>query len=207
MVHQNSCLRQVHLQFLTGFPSFYRQWRGHNHRGSLSPTQSMGLCEKMPMGANHKEADHSWIYGFSTSWAPMAHTYNPSYSEGRDQEDVGLRPAWANSFMRLYLKKTHHKKRAGGVRNGSRLRPWVQTPAPQKKTKTSLCKKDQRCANLPLEWGTHLWSEVIRQTQSMPPLDQEVTRNQIQHETDERTRWILKSLPTHMTKRNFSASP
>jgi hypothetical protein len=26
-----------------------------------------------------------------------AHTYNPSYSEGRDQEDHGSRPAWADS--------------------------------------------------------------------------------------------------------------
>jgi hypothetical protein len=27
----------------------------------------------------------------------MAHTYNPSYSGGRDQEDHGLKPAQANS--------------------------------------------------------------------------------------------------------------
>jgi hypothetical protein len=27
----------------------------------------------------------------------MAHTCNPSYLEGRDQEDQGPRPAWANS--------------------------------------------------------------------------------------------------------------
>jgi hypothetical protein len=27
----------------------------------------------------------------------MAHTYNPSYSGGRDQEDRGLKAAWANS--------------------------------------------------------------------------------------------------------------
>jgi hypothetical protein len=28
----------------------------------------------------------------------VAHTCNPSYSGGRDQEDLGLKPAWANSF-------------------------------------------------------------------------------------------------------------
>jgi hypothetical protein len=27
----------------------------------------------------------------------MAHTCNPNYSGGRDQEDQGLKPAWANS--------------------------------------------------------------------------------------------------------------
>jgi hypothetical protein len=28
----------------------------------------------------------------------VAHACNPSYSEGKDQEDHGLRPAWANSL-------------------------------------------------------------------------------------------------------------
>jgi hypothetical protein len=27
----------------------------------------------------------------------VAYVYNPSYSRGRDQEDQGLKPAWANS--------------------------------------------------------------------------------------------------------------
>jgi hypothetical protein len=29
---------------------------------------------------------------------PVAHTCNPSYSGGRDQEDCGSKPAWANSL-------------------------------------------------------------------------------------------------------------
>jgi hypothetical protein len=37
----------------------------------------------------------------------MAHTCNPSYSGGRDQEDHGLKPA---RCTRPYLEKTHHKK-------------------------------------------------------------------------------------------------
>jgi hypothetical protein len=32
--------------------------------------------------------------------APMAHTFNLSYSGGRDQEDHSLKPAWANSSVR-----------------------------------------------------------------------------------------------------------
>jgi hypothetical protein len=40
----------------------------------------------------------------------MAHAYNPSYSEGRDQADGGSKPAWANSSVRSYLKKTLYKK-------------------------------------------------------------------------------------------------
>jgi hypothetical protein len=32
------------------------------------------------------------------SWAPVAHTYNHNCAGGRDQEDRGLKPAWANSW-------------------------------------------------------------------------------------------------------------
>jgi hypothetical protein len=34
------------------------------------------------------------ILGFS--WVPVVHIYNPSYLGGWDQENSGLRPAWAN---------------------------------------------------------------------------------------------------------------
>jgi hypothetical protein len=36
---------------------------------------------------------------------PVAHTYYPSYSGGRDQEDQGSKPAWANSSRDLVSKK------------------------------------------------------------------------------------------------------
>jgi hypothetical protein len=39
----------------------------------------------------------------------VAHTCNPSYLEGRDQEDQGLKPALAN-IMSPYLENTQHKK-------------------------------------------------------------------------------------------------
>jgi hypothetical protein len=32
------------------------------------------------------------------SWGLVVHTYNPSYSGDRDQEDLGLKPARANSL-------------------------------------------------------------------------------------------------------------
>jgi hypothetical protein len=40
----------------------------------------------------------------------VAHTCNPSYSGGRNQEDCGSKPAQGKEYMRLYLEKTHHKK-------------------------------------------------------------------------------------------------
>jgi hypothetical protein len=47
--------------------------------------------------------------------ALVAHSCNPSYSRGRDQEDLGFKLAKVNSSGDPILKKTHHKKRAGGV--------------------------------------------------------------------------------------------
>jgi hypothetical protein len=43
------------------------------------------------------------------SQALVAHTYNPSYSGGRDQEDHGSKPTWANSFVKPYLEKPFTK--------------------------------------------------------------------------------------------------
>jgi hypothetical protein len=39
----------------------------------------------------------------------MAHACNPSFSGGRDQEDHSLKPTWANSSTRPYLKKPFTK--------------------------------------------------------------------------------------------------
>jgi hypothetical protein len=44
------------------------------------------------------------------SWTSVAHACNPSYSGGRDQEDLGLRPVQANSLRDPMLKNTQHKK-------------------------------------------------------------------------------------------------
>jgi hypothetical protein len=69
------------------------------------------------------------------SHAPVTHTCNPSCAGGRDQENCGSRPALA---VRSYLENTQHKKRLSGGSSGKssclgRMRPWIQTPVPQKK--------------------------------------------------------------------------
>jgi hypothetical protein len=66
------------------------------------------------------------------SWAPVTHACNPSYSGSSDQEDYGLKPAWANISRDLILKMPNTKQ---DWWNGSRCRPWVQAPALQKKKK------------------------------------------------------------------------
>jgi hypothetical protein len=43
------------------------------------------------------------------SWAPVAHFCNPSYSGGRDQEDLGSEPAQANSSQDPISKNLHKK--------------------------------------------------------------------------------------------------
>jgi hypothetical protein len=42
-------------------------------------------------------------------WAPVAHACNPSYSGGREQEDLDLRSDKGKQFVRPYLEKKQHK--------------------------------------------------------------------------------------------------
>jgi hypothetical protein len=53
----------------------------------------------------------------------VAHACNSNYTGGRGQEDCRLKPAWANSSVRPYLKKkkkkkNQHKNRAGALAQG-----------------------------------------------------------------------------------------
>jgi hypothetical protein len=45
----------------------------------------------------------------------VAHTCNPNYSGGRDQEDLGWKPPQANSLQDPISKIPNTKKRTGGV--------------------------------------------------------------------------------------------
>jgi hypothetical protein len=46
---------------------------------------------------------------FLNSWALVAHTCNPNYSGGRDQEDRGSKPAQANSSQDPISKNLSQK--------------------------------------------------------------------------------------------------
>jgi hypothetical protein len=48
-----------------------------------------------------------------TSQAPVAHTYDPSYSGGSDQEDHSLRLAWASNLWDSVSKKPFTNKGCG----------------------------------------------------------------------------------------------
>jgi hypothetical protein len=73
----------------------------------------------------------------------VAHTCNPSYSGGRDQEDLSLKPVKANSSERPYLEKTLHKNRAGGVAQGVGPEFKPQYHKTNKQTNKTLRKKER----------------------------------------------------------------
>jgi N-dimethylarginine dimethylaminohydrolase len=45
----------------------------------------------------------------------VAHSCNPNYSEGRDQERFGLKPTLNKKFETPYLEKKKSQKRGGGM--------------------------------------------------------------------------------------------
>jgi hypothetical protein len=93
-----------------------------------------------------------------SSWALVAHTCNPSYSGGRDQEDGGWNSAWANSSWYSILKKPITKK---GWRSDSKRRHWVQTPVSHTKKNSWSPTMDilhvWSCLSKPASWHTWLF--------------------------------------------------
>jgi hypothetical protein len=101
-------------------------------------------CDKIPEKINLKRGKVARVL--------VAHVCNPSYSGGRDQEDRGSKPAQSKQFLRSYFKKPFTKK---GWWNGSRGRPWVQTPALQKKKRKRKEEKfilAQFQVSVPISW-------------------------------------------------------
>jgi hypothetical protein len=69
------------------------------------------------------------------SRAPVAHTYNPSYSGGRNQEDHGLKSVWENSSWDSISKKPFTIK--GWLLVAQGVGPEFKTQTAKKKTKKS----------------------------------------------------------------------
>jgi hypothetical protein len=59
-----------------------------------------------------------------------------SYSGGKEQEDLALKPTRANNSRDPVLKKTYHKKRTGGVAQGVDLEFKSQHHKKKKKLNT-----------------------------------------------------------------------
>jgi hypothetical protein len=88
-----------------------------------------------------------------SSLAPVAHAWNPSYSGGRNQEDLGLKPASINSSQDPILKKTlTGKKRRGEADEGVPGVGRVQAPIWKKKKKINFLTMGQQKLNT-----LHVW--------------------------------------------------
>jgi hypothetical protein len=59
-----------------------------------------------------------------------AYACNPNYSGGRDQEDLGSKPAWANNSQDTISKNSSQKK---GWWSGSRYKALSSSPTTEKK--------------------------------------------------------------------------
>jgi hypothetical protein len=70
-------------------------------------------------------------------WGLVAHTCNPSYSGGRDQEDRSSKPGQPNSSQDP-ISKILNTKRAGGVAHGMGpvFKPWYHKKKKKKKKRS-----------------------------------------------------------------------
>jgi hypothetical protein len=74
----------------------------------------------------------------------VAQSCNPSYSGGRDQEDCGSKPAWANSSRDCILKNPS-QKRAGGVAQGEGPEFKPSTAKEKKNRPSNISSKLKSC--------------------------------------------------------------
>jgi hypothetical protein len=67
---------------------------------------------KIKTWAIDKKGIKIWVilkYSDETSWVPVAHAYNPTYSGGTYQEDHSSKPAWPNSSWDPISKEPSQK--------------------------------------------------------------------------------------------------
>jgi hypothetical protein len=84
----------------------YRYKTKHNHIQTRCRTSyNSGMTLWNSGKENHRASVISHNIRCEGSQAPVAHTCNPSYSGGRDQEDCGPTPAQANTSAKPYLEK------------------------------------------------------------------------------------------------------
>jgi hypothetical protein len=84
-----------------------------------------------------------YFKNFNISCITVTHSCNPSYSGGRNQEDGGSKPAWANTSPYPISKKSVRKEGwwSGSSCNNvclASMRPGVQTPILPKRKKKHL---------------------------------------------------------------------
>jgi hypothetical protein len=76
----------------------------------------------------------------------VAHGCHPSYSGGRKHEDLGSKPAWANSSQDL-ISKNPSQKRAGGW---LKVKVLGSNPSTTKKKKSQLQSSNLEMKKIPV---------------------------------------------------------
>jgi hypothetical protein len=121
--NQPSNFHDTFIIWITTFPSSKIKWPSYSPLYKF--LHSLGFNCSAPTGQGfghsskkmHFRGTYYDCIKRTESWVPIAHTYNPSYSGGTDQEEWGLRPDWANNSWHPISKKPIIKK-AGGVVQG-----------------------------------------------------------------------------------------
>jgi hypothetical protein len=76
----------------------------------------------------------------------VAHTCNPRYSGGRNQENHGLKPAWANSSWDPVLKIPNTKRAGGGAQGaGPEFKPRYKEVNSLVNSHPQLCHNGMNC--------------------------------------------------------------
>jgi hypothetical protein len=92
--------KQVHTFFFCSFQSYLANSAVVSQLSNLSADpKPVSVVIKKKKKNNQKQ-----------NQVPVAHAYNPSYSGGKDQEDHGSKPVWANSLRDPISKETITKK-------------------------------------------------------------------------------------------------
>jgi hypothetical protein len=96
-------------------------------------------------------------------WVLMTHFCNPSYSRGRNQEDLGLKQP-RQIVCEIQFQKKHITKKSWW--SGSKCRPWVQ--APELKIK-KFCFASGSCCDVP-GWPATGYVTQLSSTWGLPAL-------------------------------------
>jgi hypothetical protein len=112
---------------------------------ALSSSSVLWESEKRKQG--HKVKRPLPTKNIDKGRAPVAHTYNPSYSGGRDQEDHGLKPGQGNSSQDPISKMPIMIK---GLMEWLKVKALSSSPVLQKKKK----EKEEKDRQKPEAWGS-----------------------------------------------------
>jgi hypothetical protein len=106
---------------------------------------------------NHKGEGHKkgWV------WALVAHTYNPSYSGSRHQEDPSPKPAWASSSQDPSSKKPSQKKQLAEWLKVQALSSSPGTPPKKKKSFWKLSSYMSSFASSLFTWSSVVSSKIF----------------------------------------------